>query len=99
MKPREVETIFKGWKYSTKNSMLLAGDDYEEGNYEREGTNKFLYKTPNNRYFYVFQQDKKIAPDKLVPISPDEAMQLYAALPVRRIDFSKAFPNVEIKDA
>jgi len=99
MKPKELNAIINGLRYDTTKATLIAGDDYKDGNYERSGTNRFLYRTPNGRFFFTKLHVRE-TPDQIVPVSPKEAIRMYGEeLPVHRVEFSEAFPELEIRDA
>jgi hypothetical protein len=38
-------------------------------------------------------------PDRLFPLSPDEAMRLHGELPEKKVSFQEAVPGVEIEEA
>jgi hypothetical protein len=88
-------------RYDVKTAILIADDCYWDGNnYERYGTNKFLYRTPKGAYFMVRLTQWQDEVDTLVPITVDEAIHLYAhELSEHHLDYSVAFPEVRIEDA
>lgn len=99
--PTGMVRVYKGLKYETDTSTLIAGDDYWDGNsYERRWRNTFLYRTPNGRYFVVRRTMWQDERDALIPVSKAEAIELYEeALPVHRVKFEEAFPDVKIETA
>lgn len=91
--------IIGGKRYSTATATLIAGDDYWDGsNFERRGTNTFLYRTPNGNYFTVFLTRWEGQRDSLTPIDEADAIELWERLPKRRVTFEEAF-DVEVVDA
>jgi hypothetical protein len=93
--------IIGGKRYSTATATLIAGDDYWDGsNWERSGTNTFLYRTPNGNYFTVFLTQWQGQRDNLEPIDAGRAQELYEfELPEHYVPFEEAFPHVEVVDA
>jgi hypothetical protein len=88
-------------RYNTETAMLIAGDDYWDGNnWERHGRQTFLYRTPKGRYFAQHLTCWQGEHDQIEPISQDEAISLYeGALREHRVDYDEAFPGVEVEDA
>jgi len=101
MKPPEDFTqIVNKKRYSTKTAILLAGDDYWDGhNYERRGTNTFLYRTKNGAYFWVGLTQWQGDQDELVPVDVDQAYQIYERMQEKRVPVHEAFPDFVIEDA
>jgi hypothetical protein len=84
-----------------KSATLIASDAYWDGhNFERHGRNRFLYRTPNGAYFKVTLTQWQSEQDRLVPITQDEAIQLFeTSLTEHEVSYAEAFPGVEIADA
>jgi hypothetical protein len=102
MKPPEnFVKIIGQKKYSTRSATLLAGDDFWDGhNFERHGRNTFLYRTTSGAYFTVNLTQWQGERDTLVPVTLDEAIDLFeGTLTEHRVPYREAFPGVEIKDA
>lgn len=105
MKPPDEPTgftrIVNRKRYSTKTATLLAGDDFWDGhNFERQGRNTFLYKTPNGAYFTVNLTRWQGENDTLTPITQEEAIEQYeGGLTEHRVNYGFAFPNVSVIDA
>jgi hypothetical protein len=88
-------------RYSTKTATLIAGNDYWDGhNFERDGTNTFLYRTPNGAYFCVNLTRWQGQRDTLEPVTQDESISLYEkSLSAHRVSYQEAFPEVQVVDA
>jgi hypothetical protein len=67
--------------------------------WERLGWQAFLFRTQKGNYFAQFQSTWPGERDRLLPLSPDEAMRLYGELPEKKLNFEEAFPGVEIEEA
>jgi hypothetical protein len=102
MKPPENMTRIIGKKkYSVKIATLIASDAYWDGhNWERSGRNTFLYRTPRGNYFEVNLTQWQGERDTLIPISQDEAIELYeGTLSEHAVTYTEAFPGVEVVEA
>jgi len=98
--PENMERILGGKRYSTRTAVLLAGDDYWDGhNYERSGTNTFLYRTPRGNFFSVRLTQWEGERNSLTPLNADEARELYEGLHEKRVGYEEAFPGFVIEDA
>lgn len=98
--PENMERVIRGKRYSTATATLLAGNDYWDGhNYERSGTNTFLYRTPKGNYFKVHLTQWQGDRDSLEPLTQDEALELWENLSVKRLDYEEAFPGMIVEDA
>ena len=101
MKPPENMTrIVDRVRYSTATAELIAGDDYWDGhNFERRGTNRFLYRTPRGRFFVVRLTQWQGEQDTLTPVSLDEAITEYERhLTEHYVEYDVAFPEVVIAE-
>ena len=68
--------------------------------YERNGRNRFLYRTKNGRYFLVTQTQVKGESNSLIPLAMEEAGKLYyEQLPTHPLDDAEAMPDYVIEDA
>jgi len=102
MRPIDATRVVDGKRYNTATATLIAGDDYWDGhNYERRGTNMFLFRTPKGRYFTQSRTQWQGDDDgRLEPVSVDEAINLYThQLREHEMPFEDAFPDVEIEEA
>lgn len=98
--PADMDAIIDRKRYSTATATLLAGDDYWDGrNWERSGTNTFLYRTPKGAYFSATLTQWQGAHDKLDALTQDAAAELYEDLTERRVSFEDAFPGLTLEDA
>lgn len=101
MQPRNMDWVVAGKRYCTEESTLLAHDAYWNNNYnwEHEGRNTFLFRTPNG---YFFSQHQSLVPgqlDSIRPLTIDEAMHLYHLLGRKEVPFPIAFPYVKVRSA
>jgi len=100
MKPRSMTEIISRRRYCTSTATLIAGNDYWDGhNYERQGRQTFLYRTPKGGYFAVHLTQWQGEQDRIEPLGVDEAVTLWESLTERRVDFAEAFPGVKIVEA
>ncbi len=97
----EMTEVIGGKRYSTATATLIASDAYWDGhNWERQGRNTFLFRTPNGRYFQQLRTRWEGENDgKLTPLELDEAVSLYETLREKRVRFEDAFPGVVITEA
>jgi hypothetical protein len=92
--------VIGGKRYNTATADLIASDAYWDGhNWERRGRNTFLFMTKKGNYFRVTRTQWQGEKDSLVPLSQDEAIQLWEQLPEHEIPFEEAFPGVTVEDA
>ena len=99
--PEDMTRIIGRQRYSTKTAEMIASDCYWDGhNWERQGRNTFLYRTPKGNYFTVrltCWQDER---NTLIPIDLDEAIELFENnLTEHEVSYEKAFPNVTVEEA
>jgi hypothetical protein len=99
--PTDWTEIIDRKRYSAKTATLIASDAYWDGhNFERQGRNTFLYRTPKGNYFTIALTQWQGERDTLEPIGVDEAIQLYEGpLSEHEVDYFEAFPGVEVEDA
>ena len=98
--PENMTSVIHGKRYSTATATLLAGDDYWDGhNFERSGTNTFLYRTPKGAFFRVDLTQWEGQRDSLEPLTQDEALELWEELSEKRLDYEEAFPGLTVEDA
>ena len=96
--PDKFERIVFGLKYDVQTAVLIADDEFWDGsNFERNGRNCFLYRTPNGRYFTINLSQWQGEQDTLTPVSPEQARSLFEeALSEHHVEYADAFPGVEI---
>jgi hypothetical protein len=102
MKPISFNQIIDRVRYSTETATLLAGNDWWDGhNHERSGTNRFLYRTPRGRYFFLDLTQWQGSQNRLVPCSEGEAVEFYESVSegCQRESYTDAFPGVTVEDA
>jgi hypothetical protein len=98
--PDSLTKIIGGKRYSVAKSTLLAGNDYWDGhNFERRGTNTFLYRTPKGTYFNVNLTQWQGGSDTIEPLSEAEAKKLYESLSEQRVEYEQAFPGSVAEEA
>lgn len=99
--PQNFERIVNRKRYSTETATLIAHNSYWDGhNFERQGRNTFLYRTPAGNYFKVTLSQWQGESDDLIPISQDEAIELYeGSLTEHAEEYAAAFPDVTVEDA
>lgn len=99
--PDNMTRIVDKKRYSTKTATLIASNCYWDGhNWERQGRNTFLYRTPNGSYFQVDLTCWQGEQDTLTPISQEEAIEAYEEyLPEHEVSYEEAFPGVKVVDA
>jgi len=78
--------------YDTETADLVASDDFWDGrNITRNGRNTYLYKTEKGNFFSHHTTRWQGEIDRIVPLSVDEAMDLYEQLPEKAMDYKDAF--------
>lgn len=99
--PKDFVRIIDQKRYSTATATLLADDAYWDGhNFERSGTNTFLYRTHRGNYFSVYLTQWQGDRDTLTPLTMEEAIALYEQLnDSDAIPFKEAFPDATLEDA
>ena len=93
--------IVKGKKYSIAAAVLIASDEYWDGqNWERRGRNQFLYRTKAGNYFTVYLSQWQGEQDNLTPCTQAEAIEMYEDnLREHEVPYTEAFPDVPVTDA
>lgn len=92
MKPYNMDEIIGGRRYRTETATLIASDVWWDGhNDERNGTNSFLFKTPNGAFFLQFQSQWQGSRDTITPITMGEAKIKYEELPTHEVEYRDAF--------
>ena len=100
MKTGDMSKVVDGKRYNTETAIILASDDYFDGyNYERNGRNTFLFRTPHGRYFKVKVSQWQGELNELVPIDENEAIKLYEELEKHTCEYENAFPDKKVEEA
>lgn len=101
--PSKMMRIVAGKRYDVEKAELLCGNDWWDGhNFERGGTNCFLYRTPGGRYFFVNWTQWSGERDSIEPCTQSEAQEFYegcAQWDCERVVFEDAFPGAKVEDA
>jgi uncharacterized protein (DUF4415 family) len=91
----DMSRVVSGKRYTVKTAILLASDEYWDGNnFEHGGRNIFLYKTRGGAFFQVTLTQWQGEKDTITPLSREEAMELYESLREHDVDYEKAFDAV-----
>ena len=101
MKPEPMNKTINKTEYDTDKATLVAGDDHFDGNnFERQGRNTFLYRTPKGKYFFVTQTQWQGETDAIEPATLDEAIQFYEScwIQQQRVMYADAFPTVKVEE-
>ena len=100
MELMNLTAVINGKKYRTETAAMLAHDCYWDGsNFERNGRNTWLLRTPRGRYFLQHQTLWQGERDYIEPVSKEEAIRWYEDLPEKEVEFEEAFPGVAVKEA
>lgn len=101
MREATMVRVVDGLRYDTEKSYVVAHNVYWDGNnYERDGRNKWLYRTENGRYFVVTRTMWQGERDSLEPVSEDAAVDLYTHdLPQQSLSYEDAFPGRAVDEA
>jgi hypothetical protein len=101
MRPLSTIEVHDGKRYNTDTATLLAGNDYWDGhNFERGGTNCFLFSTPKGAYFSQHRSQWEGSNDgALEPLTQAQAIDLFEDLREKRVPFEEAFPGATVEDA
>lgn len=101
MKPTSMTAVIGKKRYSTDTAALIAHNAYWDGNnWERQGRNTFLFKTPRGSYFAQHLTRWEGEHDRLEPVTQDEAIELYeGSLRSHELEFDQAFPGVKVVEA
>ena len=86
--------------YDTERAKQIASDRYWDGsNYHRNGRNTYLYKTEKNNFFAFYETNWQGERDNIVPKTQEEAIRLYEILEEKEVDFTEAFPDIQLEEA
>lgn len=101
MKPGKFCEVIGGKRYNTETATLVAHDCYwDDHNFERQGRNQWLYRTPKGAYFTTRMSFWQGERDTLTPVSLDEAIALYEGpLSEHELEYDQGFPGVTIEEA
>ena len=95
-----MQRVIDGKRYNTETATLIADNVYWDGhNFERNGTNAWLYRTPKGAFFMVYGTLWQGERDHLEPVSLDEAVSAYECdpnspyvnLPEHHLEYEEAF--------
>jgi hypothetical protein len=91
-----MQQVMNGKLYDTETATLLASDRYFDGsNWERNGRNAYLYKTPHGRYFMLYTTCWQGERDYMEIVSKTHAKVLYEDdLPEHEVPWSVAFDEI-----
>ena len=90
-----MEAIVNRLSYDTDTAVLLADDNYWDGNnWQRRGRNAFLYKSPGSRYFRHNTTIWEGEQEAIAPLSKAEAQDLFEELREKRVSWEAAFDEV-----
>lgn len=96
----KMSKVVNGKRYSTEPSTLIASNEYWNGsNYEREGTNRHLYRTKNGNYFETYSTMWQGDHNSIEPLSLAQAKQRYQELPEEEVPYEEAFPGEIVVEA
>ena len=94
-----MKAIINRLAYDTDTATLLADNHYWDGsNWERRGTNDYLYKTTKGRFFSYHTTQWQGQASTITPLTEQEAMDLYENLREQRVEWPEAF-GVEAEEA
>ena len=100
MRVQKMNQVIGGKRYNTETAEVIASDAYWDGhNFERQGRNTYLFKTPKGNYFAQHLACWQGERDTLQPLTLDAAIELFETLPEKEMDLEKAFPGVKVEDA
>ena len=95
-----MSAVIDGRRYDTNTAILLGGDDYWDGhNFERHGTNCFLYRTKKGAYFTLNLSQWEGSTTTIEPVSEEEARELFENLRVQQVSYEEAFPDFVVEEA
>ena len=100
MNPQPMIKIINRTRYDTSKAALLAGNDHWDGhNFERGGTNTFLYRTTRGSYFALHLTQWQGRRNHIEPLTQNEAIEMYESMSEQRVEYAEAFPGVKIEEA
>jgi len=99
LNPSGMTKIIDGKRYTVNSAVLLADNDYWDGNnFTKGGRNTYLYKTRGGAYFRVDMTCWQGERDTIEALTRQEAMELYELLHEHYVDYEEAF-DVVIEEA
>jgi hypothetical protein len=94
-----MKKIIIGKLYNTDTATIIASDRYWDGhNWDRNGRNKYLYKTKKYNYFIYYTSRWQGERDDIIALDKTEAKELYEELPEHEVDYEDAFDE-EVEEA
>lgn len=91
--------VIDGKRYNTATATLLASNCYWDGhNWERGGTNTWLFKTKKGAYFFAHRTMWQGSVDHIEPTSEAEARDFFEAQDrhgTQEVDYAEAFGEPE----
>jgi hypothetical protein len=100
VKPYSMTATVNQKRYNTATATVIAHNAYWDGhNWERHGTNCYLYRTVKGGYFAQHLTQWQGGRDRLEPLTLDAALELWESLPERPVEFEAAFPGVAVTEA
>lgn len=96
MKELSISRVINGKRYNSATATLIASDCYWDGNnFERSGTNTWLYKTKGGAYFTVYRTMWQGDRDSLDAVTRAEAIELYeGCLTEHAVEYEEAFDAI-----
>ena len=93
--------VIGGKRYNTETADLIADNAYWDGhNFERGGTNCFLFRTKNGNYFFQNLTQWEGCRDNLQPCTEEEAVEFWENCRDNdKESFETAFPNRAVVEA
>ena len=90
-----MKNVIEGKIYNTETATLIASDHYWDGsNFDRNGRNTYLYRTPRGAYFLYHTTRWSGENDTIQPIEIDEAISTYGELREKDLSYEDAFDAV-----
>ena len=84
--------VINGYRYNTETAKLIASNRYWDGhNFERQGRNRYLYKTPKGNFFLYNTTIWQGEVDYIEPIGLGEAKHWYENSREQEVEWEEAF--------
>lgn len=97
MQPRNMNWVVAGKRYRTDKATLVAHDAYwNNRNWEQNGRNTFLFRTPRGNFFAQYQTLVTGESDTIKPLDVSEAIHLYQSLHKKEVPLVIVFPSVVV---
>ena len=99
--PTNFVRIINRTRYDVQKATLIASNCWWDGhNFERSGTNTWLYRSAKGTYFTVTFSQWEGARDTLDVLTQHEAVEAFEQyLTEHEVTYAEAFPDVEVADA